>query len=62
MDGIFGWLGEHGAHQDLIRHMGRAAHAATAALSPATVIADAEALLGRLAEGDPHVPATIAPA
>ncbi|BBD79656.1 glycosyltransferase family 4 protein [Aerosticca soli] len=46
----------------LIRHMGRAAHAATAALSPATVIADAEALLGRLAEGDPHVPATIAPA
>jgi asparagine synthase (glutamine-hydrolysing) len=28
MDGIFGWLGEHGAHQDLIRHMGH-----TAALS-----------------------------
>jgi len=25
MDGIFGWLGEHGAHQDLIRHMGEAA-------------------------------------
>ncbi len=25
MDGIFGWLGEHGAHQDLLRHMGRAA-------------------------------------
>jgi asparagine synthase (glutamine-hydrolysing) len=25
MDGIFGWLGEHGAHQDLIRHMGGAA-------------------------------------
>ena len=25
MDGIFGWLGNHGAHQDLIRHMGRAA-------------------------------------
>ncbi len=24
MDGIFGWLGDHGAHQDLIRHMGRA--------------------------------------
>lgn len=21
MDGIFGWLGEHGAHQELIRHM-----------------------------------------
>ena len=29
MDGIFGWLGDHGAHQDLIRHMGR-----TACLSP----------------------------
>jgi len=25
MDGIFGWLGNHGAHQDLIRHMGQAA-------------------------------------
>ena len=25
MDGIFGWLGEHGAHQDLIKHMSRAA-------------------------------------
>ena len=25
MDGIFGWLGSHGAHQDLIREMGRAA-------------------------------------
>ena len=25
MDGIFGWLGEHGAHQDLIKRMGRAA-------------------------------------
>jgi asparagine synthase (glutamine-hydrolysing) len=24
MDGIFGWLGDHGAHQDLIRHMGGA--------------------------------------
>jgi len=24
MDGIYGWLGEHGAHQDLIRHMGMA--------------------------------------
>ncbi|MHB1213719.1 MAG: asparagine synthetase B family protein [Thiobacillus sp.] len=24
MDGIFGWLGDHGAHQDLIKHMGRA--------------------------------------
>ncbi|MFP5382367.1 MAG: asparagine synthase, partial [Gammaproteobacteria bacterium] len=29
MDGIFGWLGEHGAHQDLIRHMGQAAHMPT---------------------------------
>ncbi len=26
MDGIFGWLGDHGAHQDLIKHMGHAAH------------------------------------
>jgi asparagine synthase (glutamine-hydrolysing) len=26
MDGIFGWLGEHGAHQDLIGHMAHAAH------------------------------------
>ena len=25
MDGILGWLGDHGAHQDLIRHMGHAA-------------------------------------
>jgi asparagine synthase (glutamine-hydrolysing) len=25
MDGIFGWLGDHGAHQALIRHMGQAA-------------------------------------
>jgi asparagine synthase (glutamine-hydrolysing) len=25
MDGIFGWLGDNGAHQDLIRHMGHAA-------------------------------------
>jgi asparagine synthase (glutamine-hydrolysing) len=25
MDGIFGWLGDHCAHQDLIRHMGGAA-------------------------------------
>ena len=29
MDGIFGWLGEHGARQDLIRHMGQAAHMPT---------------------------------
>jgi asparagine synthase (glutamine-hydrolysing) len=26
MDGIFGWLGDHGAHQDVIRHMERAAN------------------------------------
>jgi asparagine synthase (glutamine-hydrolysing) len=26
MDGFFGWLGEYGAHQDLIKHMGRAAN------------------------------------
>jgi asparagine synthase (glutamine-hydrolysing) len=25
MDGIFGWLGDHGAHQDLIKQMGQAA-------------------------------------
>jgi asparagine synthase (glutamine-hydrolysing) len=25
MDGILGWMGEHGAHQDLIRHMSHAA-------------------------------------
>ena len=24
MNGIFGWLGDHGAHQDLLRHMGGA--------------------------------------
>ncbi len=28
MDGIFGWLGDHGAHQDLIKQMGQAAHPA----------------------------------
>ena len=28
MDGIFGWLGDHGAHQDLIRHMRQAARLA----------------------------------
>ncbi len=33
MDGIFGWLGEHGAHQDLIRHMAKAAR-----LSPASAL------------------------
>src|SRR5512139_714554 len=33
MDGIFGWLGDHGAHQDLIRHM-----AGAACLSPEGVL------------------------
>src|SRR5574340_858846 len=33
MDGIFGWLGSHGAHQDLIRYMGHAAR-----LSPEGVL------------------------
>ena len=28
MDGIFGWLGDHGAHQELIRKMGGAAYLA----------------------------------
>ncbi|MFP5382397.1 MAG: asparagine synthase, partial [Gammaproteobacteria bacterium] len=37
MDGIFGWLGEHGAHQDLIQHMAKAAR-----LSPASAL-DAQA-------------------
>ena len=35
MDGIFGWLGEHGAHQELLRHMGLADGASTAAPSHA---------------------------
>ena len=26
MDGIFGWLGDHGAHQELIGHMAQAGH------------------------------------
>lgn len=32
MDGIFGWLGDHGAHQDLIRHMSGAANRTSAGL------------------------------
>jgi len=32
MDGIFGWLGDHGAHQDLIRQMGHAACLSTEGL------------------------------
>ncbi|MFN3543470.1 MAG: asparagine synthetase B family protein [Thiobacillus sp.] len=30
MDGIFGWLGKHGAHQDLIQHMAQAARLSSA--------------------------------
>jgi asparagine synthase (glutamine-hydrolysing) len=32
MDGIFGWLGDHGAHQDLIRHMEQSARLSPEAL------------------------------
>lgn len=39
----------------LIRHMGRAAHASVAALSPEAVIRDFEMLLAQLAEEKPHV-------
>ncbi|HMM46971.1 MAG TPA: asparagine synthase-related protein [Thiobacillaceae bacterium] len=35
MDGIFGWLGDNGAHQDLIRHMGKAAGLSEQALQQA---------------------------
>ncbi len=35
MDGIYGWLGEHDAHQDLIRHMGMASGAAPDAMPDA---------------------------
>jgi len=56
MDGIFGWLGDHGAHQDLIRHMGRAAR-----LSPDSLLHEhSSQVLGvaggsRFAEADIHV-------
>lgn len=39
----------------LIRHMGRAAHASVAALSPQAVIRDFETLLKQLAQEKPHV-------
>lgn len=32
MDGIFGWLGDHGAHQELIRHMASAGGASSESL------------------------------
>jgi asparagine synthase (glutamine-hydrolysing) len=56
MDGIFGWLGDHGAHQDLIRLMGRAAR-----LSPESQLhEDSNQLLGvaacsRFGKADNHV-------
>src|SRR5512143_3526375 len=56
MDGIFGWLGDHGAHHDLIRHMGRAA-----CLSPEGVLHEhSSQLLGvaacsRFGKADIHV-------
>jgi asparagine synthase (glutamine-hydrolysing) len=56
MDGIFGWLGDHGAHQDLIRHMERAA-----CLSPEGLLqAHSSQMLGvaacsRFGKADIHV-------
>ncbi|MBW8306153.1 MAG: asparagine synthase [Thiobacillus sp.] len=56
MDGIFGWLGNHGAHQDLIKHMGQAAR-----LSPEGALnAHSSQVLGvagcsRLGKADIHV-------
>ncbi|KVW97027.1 asparagine synthetase B family protein [Thiobacillus denitrificans] len=56
MDGIFGWLGEHGAHQDLIKHMGQAA-----CLSPEGLLhAHSSQMLGvagcsRLGKAEIHV-------
>src|SRR5512139_191608 len=56
MDGILGWLGDHGAHQDLIRHMGRAA-----CLSPEAQLQEhSSPLLGvaacsRFGKADVHV-------
>lgn len=56
MDGIFGWLGEHGAHQDLIRLMG-----GTAALSTEGALhAHSSQMLGmagcsRFGKADIHV-------
>ncbi len=56
MDGIFGWLGDHGAHQELIEHM---AHAGC--LSPESLLhAHSSQLLGvaacsRFGKADIHV-------
>lgn len=44
MDGIFGWMGEHAAHQDLIRHMGDAA-----CISPESVLQDQSSPLAGVA-------------
>ncbi len=63
MDGIFGWLGEHGAHQDLIRHMGGAA-----CLSPEGVLHEhSSQMLGvagcsRFGKADIHVESGLAAA
>ncbi len=56
MDGIFGWLGDHGAHQELIRHM-----AGAGCLSPESLLhAHSSQLLGvaacsRFGKADIHV-------
>ena len=55
MDGIFGWLGDHGAHHDLIRQMSREANAL-----PDDLYAHSSQLLGvaarsRFGKADIHV-------
>ena len=45
-----------GSNPSLIRHMGRAAHASVASLSPESVIRDFESLLMQLAQEKRHVP------
>ena len=56
MDGIFGWLGDHGAHRDLIRHMGNAA-----CLSPEGLLHEHSSLMlgvaacSRFGKADIHV-------
>ncbi|HEX7972172.1 MAG TPA: asparagine synthase C-terminal domain-containing protein [Thiobacillus sp.] len=56
MDGIFGWLGDHGAHRDLIRYMGRAA-----CLSPEGLLHEHSSLMlgvaacSRFGKADIHV-------
>jgi asparagine synthase (glutamine-hydrolysing) len=57
MDGIFGWLGTHGAHQDLIRHMAAATPTTT---NPADAREHSSAALGvaansRFGKADIHV-------